>query len=535
MRQLFLHGSAVIASAIALASCGGGGGGGGGGAFFLPPVVAPAPTAPDTSTLVTVSGTVSYDAVPNPGGALIYESTSARPVRGATVEALDAASAVIASGITDATGKYAVTVPSNIQIVVRVKAQLAQSGSGASFDVSVRDNTQSEALYVLDSTPFSSGGAASTRDLRAASGWTGTGYGSQRVAAPFAILDTVYTAMEKVRSVAPDIAFPPLRVFWSVNNVPASGNRALGQIGTTSFSSGSSGRAIYVLGKENVDTDEYDASVIAHEWGHYYQSAFSRDDSPGGAHSAAERLDRRLAFSEGWGNAWSGIALARRNYTDSVATAQAQGVNLDLATGPTSTPGWYRENSVHAILWNLHQQVGFQPIHAALTGGFRATPAVTSIHPFAAAFNAASPANAGALTALLAAQNISAAPNDPFASAETNNGGIASVIPMYLNAIVGGAATTACVSNSAGAGNKLGSFAYLRVNAAAAGNRLISVTGPAAADPDFEVYSGRLLAFSDGLGVSEAATVALLAGDNVIVLNDYNNAGPSTCFSVTVQ
>ena len=72
-----------------------------------------------------------------------------------------------------------------------------------------------------------------------------------------------------------------------------------------------------MLGKENVDTDEYDASVIAHEWGHYYQSAFSRDDSPGGAHSGGDRLDRRVAFSEGWGNAWSGIALARSNYTDS--------------------------------------------------------------------------------------------------------------------------------------------------------------------------------------------------------------------------
>ena len=40
------------------------------------------------------------------------------------------------------------------------------------------------------------------------------------------VLDTIYAAQAKVLSVAPSTAFPPLRVFWSVNNVPASGNPA---------------------------------------------------------------------------------------------------------------------------------------------------------------------------------------------------------------------------------------------------------------------------------------------------------------------
>jgi hypothetical protein len=51
-------------------------------------------------------------------------------------------------------------------------------------------------------------------------------------------------------------------------------------IGSTFFINRSTGKEIYVLGAENVDTDEFDDSVIAHEWGHYYQSSFSRDDSP---------------------------------------------------------------------------------------------------------------------------------------------------------------------------------------------------------------------------------------------------------------
>lgn len=518
--------SGAIVAAIALAACGGGGGGG----VFLP-VAPPA----DTPTTITLSGTATYDAVPNSAGALVYGSTAAKPVRGAAVEVLNATSTVLASTVTDGNGAYSVSVPSNTQVFVRVKAQTVQGGSGATWDVSVRDNTQSDAIYAIDSPTLSTGSAAITRDLRAASGWNGTSYGTTRAAGPFAVLDTVYTAMQKVLSVAPATAFPPLRVFWSINNVPASGNRALGQIGTTSFSNAGTGRAIYVLGKENVDTDEYDASVIAHEWGHYYQSAFSRDDSPGGDHATSQRLDRRLAFSEGWGNAWSGIALARSNYTDSAGAGQAQGLNLDLTTGPASTPGWYRESSIQAILWNLNQQVGFQPIHAALTGPFKTTPAVTSIHPFAAAFNAVSPANTGTLASLMAGQSISAAANDPFGLAETNNGSVASALPMYINASVGGT-TPACVSNSAGTGNKLGSFAYLRLNAPAAGNRQITVTGASITDPDFEVYSGRLLGFSEATTpATESATIGLLAGDNVIVVNDYNDSGASTCFSVTIN
>ncbi|KAI1692194.1 hypothetical protein DdX_21391 [Ditylenchus destructor] len=91
--------------------------------------------------------------------------------------------------------------------------------------------------------------------------------------------------MQKVLTAAPATAFPSLKVFWSVNNTNASGSIALGQIGTTFFVGRSSGAEIYVLGKEDVDTDEFDAPVIAHEWGHYYQASFSRDDSTGGAHS----------------------------------------------------------------------------------------------------------------------------------------------------------------------------------------------------------------------------------------------------------
>ena len=394
----------------------------------------------------------------------------------------------------------------------------------------------------MDSGTFSTGGAALTRNVHAPSGWNGSSYGSTRVAGPFAVLDTVYATQAKVLSVAPSTAFPPLRVFWSINNVPASGNPALGQIGTTFFTSSTasgSSRAIYVLGKENVDTDEYDSSVVAHEWGHYYQSAFSRDDSPGGSHSLSELLDRRLAFSEGWGNAWSGIALARSNYTDSAGANQALGSNLDLTTGAASNPGWYREGSIQSILWNLNNQVGFKPIHDALTGSFKTGTAVTSIHPFSVAFNAAAPGSAPALNALLAGQGITV-PNSPFADNETNSGGLGTfAIPMYKLATVG-AGTQACVTNQADpgrAGNKLGSYVYLRFTAPTQKNYSIAVTGgPPSSDPDYAVYQGGRV--GQGLSTvagSETGSVGLSAGEAVLVVNDFNNSTANTCFTVTIN
>ncbi len=518
---------ACIAAAALLVGCGGGGGGGGGGGIpFLP-------ISPPSAGSVTLSGKATYESVPNPNGTLVYASSAPRPVRGAVVEVLNGdTSAQLATATTDDNGNYSVSVPANTAVAVRVKAQLSRSGPGPSWDVTVRDNTRSNALYSMQSPTFSSGSVALVRDLHAPSGWGGSSYTEDRVAAPFAILDTVYTSMQKVVSVAPAAAFPALRVFWSANNAPSPGSVAAGQIGTTFFVSRNSGREIYVLGKEDVDTDEYDNSVIAHEWGHYYQSAFSRDDSMGGPHSQSQRLDRRLAFSEGWGNAWSGIALERRNYVDSGGPQQSAAQfssNIDLAAGAATTPGWFREPSIQSIFWNLNQQVGFKPIHDTLTSAqFRGGAAVTSIHPFSAAFNAAAPASAASLATLLAGQGINAANNDPYGGAETNDGGIPITLPMYRPLVVG-SPTQACVSNTAGSDNKHGSFSYLRFTAPASRSYQIVIDGGApGASPDFDIFRGGLIA-------RESNTVSLPSGEYVLAVSDLNNSGAQTCFNVSVQ
>ncbi|SFM96288.1 hypothetical protein [Variovorax sp. OV329] len=503
---------------VGLGGCGGGGGGG-----------SPGPAG-------SVSGTVSYDDVPNVNGGLAYNAIVSKPVRGAGVDIVDASSgAVLASTETDDNGNYSVQMPGQALVTVRVRAQLARSAArGASWDVAVRDNTQGNALYSMESPSFAPSGNT-TRDLHAPSGWDGSGYSGARVAGPFAILDTVYTAMNKVLSVAPSTSFPSLRLYWSPRNVPARGQVSLGQIGTTSFVASTSGAVIYVLGAEGVDTDEFDASVIAHEWGHYYQNAFSRDDSPGGSHDLDELIDQRLAFSEGWGNAWSGIALARQNYTDSQGPGQGAGVNMDLAATPSGRAGWYREASVQSILWNLNNRFGYGGIHAAMTGGLRSTPALTTIHAFAAAYAGAQPQHQGDLSSLLVGQAISGA-FDPWGALEGNNGATPLSLPLYH--LMTGPSATVCVTNQNdpdGEGNKLGSFSFLRVTVPNAGSHQISVSGPPGSDPDFYVFAGNRLAASEGVGTSEVASVGLPAGEVVLAVNDANNTSSNTCLDVSIN
>lgn len=159
---------------------------------------------------------------------------------------------------------------------------------------------------------------------------------------------------------------------------------------------------------------------------------------------------------------------------------------------------------------------------------------MTSIHPFTAAFNSVASGNASTLATLLAGQSISAASNDPYGAQENNNGGTPSVsyvLPMYTTATVGGSATQACVTNTADPqrqGNKLGSYAYLRFTAPANRNYQFTVSPPAGSSPNFVIYRG-------GAVSRNTNTVSLSIGEYVLVVNDVNNAGANTCFSVSIQ
>ncbi len=559
--------AALTLCCLVLAACGGGGGGGG------------SSTAPDTNfnstanATTAVTGKVTFDLVPvaltGLQPRLDYTAIVRRPARLVVVEAVDNGSkAVLATATTNAAGDYALVVPGGRSVFIRALAKMNSAGAArAAF--SVIDNTNSGAQWAISGAVFGSGAAAAvTQDLNAGSGWTGTTYdNARRAAGPFAILDTVHDAALKIVASDAAVVFPALDLNWSPNNITAAGELARGQIGTSFFTSATTNgvvsRRIYVLGAADNDTDEYDRHVVAHEFGHYLQSAFSRDDSIGGEHGGAnDRLDMRVAFSEGWGNAWSGIALNDPVYSDTNNLGQASGFSLDVSVNDSTNPGWFKEPSVQKVFWELARSpsVGFTQVWSTLKNGLKSNAALTSIHSFARALTNATPAAGAEVAAILAAQRI-ALPSSSYAENETNFGSpaIANLNPIYFGAVSpvvpGTALNNICVDSDADpgrSGNKAGEYRYVRLNLPQSGTRTFTVsqsssTGTPSSDPDFQIYgnAGAVL-LSNGTTTisSESATTSLGAGDYVIAITDYNLYAPATtggplntrsCFTLTVQ
>ncbi len=533
----------MMSLAAVIAACGGGGGD--------DDAPAPAPAPAPAGGPFTISGKAVFESIPARAGVgLDYAATVDKPVRGATVQLLGAGGAVLTTTTTDAAGNYSVVLPASQAVTVRVRAEIKRSGTtDGDRDFTVLDNTSGNALYVLDSAAFTPT-ADATQNLRAASGWGGTGYTGTRAAAPFAILDVVYDAQAKIASVASAVNLPTLKLYWSRNNKTvrdANDDLSTGNIGTSFFTVTSTGRSLYILGQEDVDTDEYDTHVVAHEFGHYLQSALSRDDSIGGVHGGGDKLDMRVAFSEGWGNAWSGIALADPVYVDSQQTRQASGFSLNVATAPgASDRGWYSESSAQYLIWTTNSNVGFGPVYTAFTA-LRSSPAFSSLYSFADRVKAASAANAAAITALWAGQDIVA--QDAFGTGETNSGGVPGTLPVYKTHTAAlGAAQNYCGSKSADPdsdGNRLGEAVFVRFAVSGTHTLTLARTAPAtvgSADPDFMLVKSdgsSVEARSGQVDLETLANTSLPTGTHSAALTDYNfrssASGNTRCFDFKVN
>jgi hypothetical protein len=526
-----------------LAACGGGsGGGGGGGGGGNNPPANPGP----------VTGRISYDKVPFSafGSGLDYNSVIDAPVRGAVVEAIDNANGttILATTATDANGSYSLSPPNGSNFFLRVKAQLLQMGVPG-WNFRILNNTNNDALYVMQSTPRPYNGSAMTLNLRADSGWTGAGYTQERVAAPFSLLDVAYEVSNLVLDANPQAQFQPLDIHWSAQNMSSDEfNPDIGEIVTTNYQV----LDIYVLGQQNVDTDEYDQHVIAHELGHYLQDIFSRDDSIGGPHGPGDLLDLRVAFSEGWGNAFSGMVKNDPRYRDSFGASQGQDFDINVESDASGPPGWFSEESVQEILYDVFDAtadandglaLGFGPVYQALTGNLAGIEPFTSIFPFVTHLRANNPGAAAGIDIIVGGQQIVSVTIDELGSTETNNGGNAQNLPVYRPIAVNGAALQACSSTANGEYNALGNAKFLRFNMAAAQAVTITAAGPVGTDPDMLLYRQGLIdaSFADSTPTGiEQFSVALTPGNYVLEVYDFfaTDLDPSTpgntCMNVTI-
>jgi hypothetical protein len=378
------------------------------------PAVWPVTVTVSGAATRTISGLVTYDFVPAvaTGAGLNFAGSVQRPVRNAILGVVNGTTALV-TGTTDESGHYSLTFTPPASGT----PQLVVLASASTPSIIVQDNTSGGAAYAIGTAL----GSSDSINLRATHGWTGSSYNSSaRLAAPFAVLDSMYTAAKAFMAVRP-VVFPQLKVNWSPNNVPEGGDKALGKIGTSHFDP--STNQIFILGKEGADTDEFDNHVIVHEWGHYFENNLSRSDSIGGSHGGGDVLDPRLAFGEGYGTALAAILLADPLYVDTGWNAGNPVIfnsfNAETERTPTSDdpkPGPFSEHTIIRLLYDIYDGgsneafdqvgVGLGTIYDVLVGPEKTTDALTTIGSFIYGLKAQPGVSVSAVNTLLAHYSI---------------------------------------------------------------------------------------------------------------------------------
>jgi hypothetical protein len=532
-----LHYSLQIAIVLLLLSgCGGGSSSG-------TTTQAKNPLPSDTNITVVISGKLQYErvAVNSNGIGLDYTNISSYPIRLVTVEAIDRQNSVLSYTTSDNAGKYTLDVPANTEVKIRISAQIQREGTPG-WNVKVVDNTDQNTLYILEGSYIQTGTINSKRDLTAMSGWDSEGNDvAQRTAAPFAILDSIYTAMEKILSIDANTFFPPLTVHWSVKNVPSNSfDAASGQIVTSLYSESN----LYILGAKDLDTDEYDDHIIAHEWGHYYEDKFSRSDSLGGAHGDGDYLDIRVAFSEGFGNAFSAIALDEPRYFDTMGSKQSYGFHFNMENQTQINPGWYSESSIQRILYDLYDEnndgadeltMGFAPLHNIFTKSQKQTKAFTSLFSFITNLKNQKPADSSLIDMITTNESI-APITDIYGSGRTN---LHSEAPYITLTDLSGSACTSSIYGSNH--NNLSNHRYVRFTIDSNGKYKITIKDKNSnntSDPDFEIYRSTPSfehiggEFDEEKGIEEG-TYTLNTGEYLLDISDWQMTS-NACFEISI-
>ena len=284
----------------------------------------------------TVSGRAFYEKIEVTDQGLDLAHPIIVPIRNARLEVFDpVTNNVLYVTNTDRSGSFTVVAPAQSKSRVRVLSRLRDSTTR------VLDNTHGNALY------------SAASDLNP--GDTGVfilATNSSRVSGAFNILEIMDEAREMVRYADPHLFLPGVTALWSPSNSPTGSGGKEG-IGNTFFNA--SANTISFLGDRSTDSDEFDDSVIAHEFGHFVAAAFSRDSSPGGIHILGDALDPRIAWSEGWANFFSGAVRHNPIYRDSYGANGGSVLRYDLSVDipQGDQPGYWSEFSVHSILWDL--------------------------------------------------------------------------------------------------------------------------------------------------------------------------------------
>jgi hypothetical protein len=279
----------------------------------------------------------------------------------------------------------------------------------------------------------------------------------------------------------------------------------------------------------------------------------------GNRHGLGDRLDPRVAFGEGFGNALSGMILDDPFYRDSLNNLQSQGFSINVESNNNVNEGWFNEGSVQSILYDIFDgtndgpdtiSAGLEPIYNVLTSDayINARPA-TTIFSFLDAIENQPGVNLADINALKAFQDING--TGPLGVGETNDGGVPTSLPVYKVVTPDGTAVTVCSVNDArnpdGATNKLNERDFIYVTIPTERQYQIDMvrkSGAVNVDPDFRIWfdskAGSIFTNgNDETTDSETLTAVMPARDYFITAFDFNSfetvAGQDSCYDFTIQ
>ena len=438
-------------------------------------------------SLVTVAGRLTYErpATNSFCRGYNFDNVSLDPVRLATVLLLDGANNVLGTTQTDIDGNYSFpNISANTDVRVRVRAELQQTSGPQRWQVYVRDNTSnttlplnSRPIYEVQWALFNTGSTnINNADFAAGTGWIGSGYDDQqRLAAPLAILDSILNGVLLVTSVDDVVDLGRIDAFWSVNNTYSRTERwddeDNGQLVTAFYTGNNGNPSLFLRGdavgrfpESSINTDEFDAYVILHEWGHFFEDQLSRSDSRGGYHSIPGTVDALVAFGEGWGNAIGAIAQNDPIGCDTTEPSSA-GSDLDMERFNlyTDEQGFFNEMSVATFLYDLWDtntdagdpgSIGFGPIYETMTGFQRDTFAFTTLFSFGTGIlQNVDPADIAFVEQQLTRENIDTAGLDIWGSQQVSapafwhdNTPVRDLMPLYTELTPGGPTQRLCVN-----------------------------------------------------------------------------------------
>lgn len=312
------------------------------------------------------------------GSGLGADSTAV-DVKYAEVAVVNSAGATIQCGETDATGNISLSIP---QAADTYTLKVFSRAFNSRYKVSVLNNPTANLPYSI-SASFTLVGSETALAVTLTAADAST---SQVLSGAFNILEQIYKANEYLRSntacatangisctavTVPD----KIQIFWTAGLSPgAYYNSASSPISFFSpTASGQIVRGLYILGGVNgdlncTDSDQFDNSVILHEYGHFLEDFYGKSNSPGGSHNGNFIVDPRLAWSEGWANFFQAAVRGASDYTDTYGNTScstgSHGISIQLqiqtptagqdymALGTAAGEGIFREVSVSRTLYH---------------------------------------------------------------------------------------------------------------------------------------------------------------------------------------